>query len=95
MGLFNSYWSCAALFSSAKKHLKLLLNLLFGSAVEISAMPVVGNNDGIPTILSLLNVVVSVIADHSDSPICKMMFDIIYAKEFLQHMINSGSEDFF
>ena len=44
-----------------------LLNLFFGSAVEISAMAVVGYNDSIPTVFSLLDVVVFVIADHKFS----------------------------
>ena len=42
-------------------------NLLFSSAVEISAMAVVGDGDSVPTVLSLLNVVVFVIADHKFS----------------------------
>lgn len=49
------------------KHLKLLLNFFFCPTVEISTMAVVGNNDSVPTVLSLLNVVVFVIADHKFS----------------------------
>ena len=35
-----------------------MFRCLFSSAVEISAMAVVGDGDSIPTVLSLLNVVV-------------------------------------
>lgn len=58
----------------SNEHLKLLLNFFFGPTLEISSMAVIGDADSVPTVLSLLNVVVSVIADHGFPPCIMWVF---------------------